>query len=44
MTLRLVLADDSVLVREGVARLLTDAGFEVVSQVGDADALLRTTR
>ena len=44
MTLRLVLADDSVLVREGVARLLADAGFEVVAQVGDADDLLRATR
>ena len=44
MTLRLVLADDSVLVREGVARLLVDAGFEVVAQVGDADGLLRATR
>ena len=44
MTLRVVLADDSVLVREGVARLLTDAGFEVVAQVGDADGLLRATR
>jgi DNA-binding NarL/FixJ family response regulator len=44
MTLRLVLADDSMLVREGVARLLSDAGFEVVAQVGDADALLRATR
>jgi DNA-binding NarL/FixJ family response regulator len=40
MTLRLVLADDSVLVREGVARVLADAGFEVVAQVGDADDLL----
>ena len=44
MTLRVVLADDSVLVREGIARLLLDAGFEVVAQVGDADALLRATR
>ncbi len=44
MTLRLVLADDSVLVREGVARLLVDAGFEVVAQVGDADGLLQATR
>ena len=44
MTLRLVLADDSLLVREGVARLLADAGFEVVAQVGDADALLKATR
>ena len=44
MTVRVVLADDSVLVREGVARLLADAGFEVVAQVGDADALLRAVR
>lgn len=44
VTLRLVLADDSILVREGVARLLADAGFEVVAQVGDADSLLRATR
>ena len=44
MTLRLVLADDSFLVREGIARLLVDAGFEVVAQVGDADGLLRLTR
>ena len=44
MTTRLVLADDSVLVREGIARLLVDAGFEVVAQVGDADGLLRAVR
>jgi DNA-binding NarL/FixJ family response regulator len=44
MTVRLVLADDSVLVREGIGRLLADAGFEVVAQVGDADSLLRVTR
>ena len=44
MTLRLILADDSVLVRQGVARLLVDAGFEVVAQVGEADALLQATR
>jgi DNA-binding NarL/FixJ family response regulator len=36
-----VLADDSVLLREGVARLLAEAGFEVVGQAGDADELLR---
>jgi DNA-binding NarL/FixJ family response regulator len=36
-----VLADDSVLLREGVARLLGEAGFEVVAQAGDADELLR---
>ncbi len=44
VTLRLVLADDSILVREGVARLLAEAGFDVVAQVGEADALLRATR
>ena len=32
---RVVLADDSVLLREGVARLLEEAGFEVVAQSGD---------
>jgi DNA-binding NarL/FixJ family response regulator len=36
-----VLADDSVLLREGVARLLGEAGFQVVGQAGDADELLR---
>ena len=35
------LADDSVLLREGVARLLEDAGIEVVGQAGDAEDLLR---
>jgi DNA-binding NarL/FixJ family response regulator len=39
--MRVVLADDSVLLREGVARLLEDAGIEVVGQAGDADDLLR---
>lgn len=42
--MRVVIADDSVLLREGVARLLTDAGFEVVAQAGDADDLLRKVR
>jgi DNA-binding NarL/FixJ family response regulator len=37
---RVVIADDSLLLREGVARLLTESGFEVVAQVGDADSLL----
>src|SRR5690606_25554575 len=37
---RLVLGDDSVLLREGLARVLEDAGFAVLAQVGDADALL----
>ncbi|MBW8742658.1 MAG: response regulator transcription factor [Acidobacteria bacterium] len=39
--MRIVLADDSVLLREGVARLLEDAGFEVVAQGGTAEDLLR---
>jgi DNA-binding NarL/FixJ family response regulator len=38
---RVVLADDSVLLREGVARLLEDAGFEIVAQSGTAEDLLR---
>jgi len=39
--MRVVLADDSVLLREGIARLLEDAGFEVVGQVDNPDDLLR---
>jgi len=39
--MRVVLADDSVLLREGVARLLEDAGMDVVGQAGDAVDLLR---
>jgi DNA-binding NarL/FixJ family response regulator len=42
--MRLVIADDAPLIREGVARLLTESGVEVVDQVGDADALLRSVR
>ena len=38
--MRVILADDSVLLREGLARMLTESGFEVVAQVGDAEALL----
>jgi DNA-binding NarL/FixJ family response regulator len=38
--MRVVLADDSVLLREGVARLLAEAGFEVVGQAADARELL----
>jgi DNA-binding NarL/FixJ family response regulator len=37
---RVILADDAVLFREGTARVLTDAGFEVVGQAGDAAGLL----
>jgi DNA-binding NarL/FixJ family response regulator len=36
---RLILADDATVIREGLARLLTDAGFDVVAQAGDADEL-----
>lgn len=42
--MRVVIADDAPLVREGVARLLTEHGVDVVDQVGDADALLRSVR
>ncbi|MEU4546997.1 response regulator transcription factor [Nonomuraea dietziae] len=38
--MRLILADDSVLLREGLSRLLDDAGHDVVAAVGDAAALL----
>jgi DNA-binding NarL/FixJ family response regulator len=37
---RVIVADDAALFRAGLARLLADAGFEVVAQVGDARALL----
>jgi DNA-binding NarL/FixJ family response regulator len=37
--MRIVVADDSVLFREGLVRLLTEGGHEVVDSVGDADAL-----
>jgi DNA-binding NarL/FixJ family response regulator len=40
-TIRVVIADDSVLLREGVARLLEEYGFEVAGQAGDAEDLLR---
>jgi DNA-binding NarL/FixJ family response regulator len=39
--MRIVVAEDSVLLREGIVRLLEDAGFEVVGQAGDADDLVR---
>jgi DNA-binding NarL/FixJ family response regulator len=39
--LRVVIGEDDVLLREGIARLLTEAGFEVVAQAGDAKDLLR---
>jgi DNA-binding NarL/FixJ family response regulator len=39
--LRAVIADDSVLLREGISRLLAEGGIEVAAGVGDADALLQ---
>jgi serine/threonine-protein kinase PknK len=41
---RVVIADDDVLLREGVASLLQRAGFEVVGQAGDGPQLLQTVR
>jgi len=41
---RVIVADDAVLFREGVARVLGDSGFEVVGQAGDATALLDLAR
>jgi DNA-binding NarL/FixJ family response regulator len=41
---RVVVADDDVLLREGIASLLHGAGYEVVAQAGDADALRRAVR
>src|SRR5580704_8814357 len=38
--MRVVIAEDAALFREGLARLITDRGHEVVAAVGDADALL----
>jgi DNA-binding NarL/FixJ family response regulator len=42
--LRVLVADDSVLLREGLVRLLQESGCEVVAQAGDADELLRKAR
>jgi DNA-binding NarL/FixJ family response regulator len=41
---RAVIAEDSVLLREGLSRLLTEAGIEIVGQAGDGEDLLRKTR
>ncbi len=38
--MRIVIAEDTVLLREGLAGLLEDAGHEVVARVSDAEALL----
>lgn len=42
--MRLILADDSVLLRQGLASLLTEAGFEVAGQAGDPIVLLELVR
>ena len=42
--MRVVVADDSVLLREGVVRILREAGFDVVGQAGNADEVLRLVR
>ncbi len=42
--MQVVIADDAPLIREGVARLLAENGVDVVDQVGDADAVLKSVR
>jgi DNA-binding NarL/FixJ family response regulator len=42
--MRVVIAEDSVLLREGLVRLLEEAGFDVAGQAGDAEDLLRKVR
>jgi DNA-binding NarL/FixJ family response regulator len=39
--MRIVIAEDAVLLREGLSRLLTEAGFEIVGAVEDGESLLR---
>jgi DNA-binding NarL/FixJ family response regulator len=41
---RVAIAEDGVLLREGLSRLLEDVGFEVVAQCGDADELMLKVR
>jgi DNA-binding NarL/FixJ family response regulator len=41
---RVAIGEDSVLLREGIARILAEAGFEVVAQAGDAEELVRKVR
>ena len=40
----MIVAEDSVLLREGIVRLLEEAGFEVVGQAGDGEDLMRKAR
>jgi DNA-binding NarL/FixJ family response regulator len=42
--MRVVVAEDSVLLREGIVRILEDSGFEVVGQAGDGEDLMRKVR
>ena len=42
--MRVVVADDVMLTREGIVRLLQDAGIDVVAEADDAEALLRHVR
>ena len=42
--LRIVLAEDSVLLREGLVRLFDEAGFETVAAYGEADSLLAAVK
>ena len=42
--MRLVIADDELLLRDGLARLLEDAGFEIAGQAGDFDDLMLKVR
>ena len=42
--MRLIIAEDDVLLREGIARILGDEGFEVVAQAGDRDDLVEKVR
>ncbi len=42
--MRVVIAEDSVLLREGIAHLLDEAGYEVVGQAGNADELILKVR
>jgi DNA-binding NarL/FixJ family response regulator len=42
--MRIVIADDEMLLREGLARLLADAGFDIVGKATDSSELLRAVR
>ncbi len=42
--MRVVIGEDQALLREGIVRLLDDAGFDVVAEAGDAPDLLRKVR